>query len=412
MSPAAPPPAPARPGAPSRPGRRHRPLRRVAAAAAVTALAAGGSALASVGPASAATSGTTSALPQAPAGWLAQLARSERTPAARAANAAAVARLGEPARTLPRFRGSFTTDGTTYRYTMLGAKPESGRTVALHTVVVPLVMRFTGFPSGDVTFQPGQAVGNILTSPIFQTARYVNGRGQLTDQFQRATFASRMAPGWHTLMAPPVVSRPFTITVTPKTGQLQQVGGAPLGNMSIDAFDAQLHRILPKLGLGPDQTPLFVTQAVTADALGYHDAFPVPDGSGGQRVQTLMYTSWIDIAQIGPLLADVSTLNHEVAEWVDDPYIDNHTPQWAFPPKNEVCFGEGLEVGDPIGNGPDFALFPTIPVRLNGYTYHLQNLSTLQWFSREVPSSAFKGIYSFPDTTQITTPSAPCPPPS
>lgn len=397
---------------PSRPHRTGRRVHRLAAVATATMLAAGAAALTAAGPATASTPAGPAALPQAPAAWLAELARSERMPATRTANAAAVARLGEAARTLPRFRSSFVTDGTTYRYTMLGAKPESGRTVALHTVVVPLVMRFTGFPSGDVTFQPGQAVGNILTSPIFQTARYVNGRGQFTDQFQRATFASRMAPGWHTLMAPPVVSRPFTITVTPKTGQLQQVGGAPLGNMNIDAFDRQLHRILPKLGLGPDQTPLFVTQAVTADALGYHDAFPVPDGQGGSRVQTLMYTSWIDVAQIGPLLADISTLNHEVAEWVDDPYIDNVTPDWAFPPKDQVCGGDVLEVGDPIGNGPDFALFPTIPVRLNGYTYHLQNLSTLQWFSREVPSSAFRGIYSFPDTTQVTSPSAPCPPPS
>ena len=64
-------------------------------------------------------------------------------------------------------------------------------------------------------------------------------------------------------------------------------------------------------------------------------------------------------------------------------------PLWAFPPKNEVC-GDNpfLEVGDPQGNGPDFALFPVVPVRINGFTYHLQDLALLQWFSREVPSSA------------------------
>ena len=49
-------------------------------------------------------------------------------------------------------------------------------------------------------------------------------------------------------------------------------------------------------------------------------------------------------------------------------------------------------------------------VPLGGFTYHLQNLSLLQWFSRESPSSAFDGWYSYPDPTQITTPSVDCPP--
>jgi hypothetical protein len=331
-------------------------------------------------------------------------------PAGRAAAVAAVARAKQSEKGLPSFTSSFTTDGVTYPYTMLGAAPASGRTTELKTVVVPLTMVFTGFDQ-DATFDPAFAVRNMLRSPIYNDATYLNGRGQFGDQLQRATFWNQMDAKhqWHTKLADPDLSRTFTITVTPGTGQLETYHGAAIGNMNIDAFDAELHAILPKLHLDPDQTPLFVTQSVTADALGYHDAFMVPNGHGGQRVQTLMWSSWLDVAQVGPLLADISTLNHEVGEWIDDPFVDNLTPAWAFPPFNQECGDVYLEVGDPQGNGPDYALFPTVPMTLNGYTYHLQDLVMLPWFSRQSPSTAYRGWYAFPDPTQITTPSVDCP---
>jgi hypothetical protein len=147
-----------------------------------------------------------------------------------------------------------------------------------------------------------------------------------------------------------------------------------------------------------------------ADALGYHDAYPVVNNDGTETLQTLMYSSWLDPAIAGDLLADISTLNHEVGEWYDDPFVNNPAPLWAFPPSNVVC-GDNpfLEVGDPQGNGPEFFLFPTVAVPLNGYTYHLQDLAMLPWFARETPSSALNGWYSFPDTTQLTSPSVDCP---
>jgi hypothetical protein len=312
---------------------------------------------------------------------------------------------------LPTFSSSFRTGGTTYPYTMLGSAPASGRTTQLKTVIVPLRMVFKGFAQ-NVTFDPSSAVTNMVQSPVYREAQFLNGRGQFGDQLQRATFWNQMdgKRQWHTLLAEPERSRTFTITVTPDTGQLDTLGTHPIGNMNIDLFDAQLHAILPALHLAADETPLFVTQSVTADALGYHDAFMVPDGRGGQRVQTLMWSSWLDVADVGPLLADVSTLNHEVGEWLDDPYITNGAPLWAFPPFNTTC-GDipFVEVGDPQGNGPDFDLFPTVPVRLGGFTYHLQDMALLPWFSRETPSTAFKGWYAFPDPTQLTSPSVDCP---
>jgi hypothetical protein len=341
----------------------------------------------------------------------ADLARLRQVDAHPAAVPTSVAAARERTRGLPTFTGSYDVAGVTYPYTMLGTPPASGRTARLKTVLVPLRMAFTGFAK-DVTFDPAFAVRNMMRSPLYQDASYPNGRGQFADQMQRATFWGQMdsRKRWHTLLAEPDVSRTFTITVTPATGTVEDLNGAPLGNMSIDAFDAQLHAILPALHLDADETPLFVTQSVTADALGYHDAFAVPDGEGGQRTQTLIWSSWLDAAQVGPLLGDVSTLNHEVAEWVNDPFVDNAAPLWAFPPFNISC-GDNpyVEVGDPQGNGPDYASFPTIPVRLGGYTYHLQDLALLQWFTRQSPSSAYHGWYAFPDASQLTTPAVDCP---
>jgi len=159
-------------------------------------------------------------------------------------------------------------------------------------------MVFTGF-SQNATFEPGFAVRNMIRSPMYDEAPFLNGRGQFGDQFQRATFWNQMDPAhrWHTLLSEPDVSRAFTITVTPDTGSLATINGGLIGNMNIDLFEAQLVAILPKLHLDADQTPLFVTQSVTADALGFHDAVMVPAEHNSQRVQSFIWSSTISVCR-------------------------------------------------------------------------------------------------------------------
>jgi len=69
------------------------------------------------------------------------------------------------------------------------------------------------------------------------------------------------------------------------------------------------------------------------------------------------------------------------------------------------CGGNLLEVGDPV----EVAADPSFPVTVDNYTYHPQTLATLQWFSRQTPSSAIDHAYSFPGENQLTSPSQPCP---
>jgi hypothetical protein len=310
----------------------------------------------------------------------------------------------------------------TYPYTMVGYPPKSGRTTTLRSVIIPLRMKFVFFEDQPVVFEPTKAVNNIMKSPMYREARFENGTGQFGDQLQRATFWNKMDPQheWHVKMDRPRVTRTFDVLVEPDIGELFRTApaGDPnsvlIGNMRFGAMDSTIHTILQSIDITPDEVPVFITYDVIIDALGYHDAFPVGNSDGTEVLQTLIFTSWLEPAAFGDLLADVSTFNHELGELLNDPYVNNIVPLWQYPPPTDsraVCADNPfLEVGDPQGNGPTFDDFPTVPIDLNGYTYHLQDLVMLPWFAGEKPSSAQNGWYDFPDTRQITRPFVPCAP--
>jgi hypothetical protein len=318
----------------------------------------------------------------------------------------------------PHFASSFSVGGTTYPYTMVGYRPQSGRTSVIKTVIIPLRMNFNYFgDKADVSksFDPAGAVANMIGSPVYRSANYPNGYGQFGDQMQRAAFWNRMDPGhnWHVVMAAPSVAPTIDVYVTPETGSLSQdAAGNSFGDVLIDFMDAQAQTILQLMDLDPDVVPVFVTSGVTAEALGYHTAYPIATRNGGSKLQTYIYTSWLDPTQVSPLFADVSTFNHELAEWLNDPFVNNIVPNWAYPPSSDpasTCSGNPyLEVGDPQGNGPTFRDFPTIPVVLSGVTYHLQQVVLWQWFADEAPSSAYGGWYTFPQPSSLKQPAVYC----
>jgi len=317
----------------------------------------------------------------------------------------------------PHFSSSFTVNGVTYPFTMVGHPPTSGASTVFRSVIVPLRMNFTGFgTNGTVshTFEPGPAVVNVVHSPLYRPATFPNGFGQFGDQMQRAAFWNLMDKGhhWHVLMDEPEVLPTIDIEVTPEIGTLSQdAAGNLFGDVFIDFMDSQIRTILQFLGLDGDVLPVFVTNGVTAEALGYHTAYPLD--ADGDRLQTFIYTSWLDPALVDPLFADVSTFNHELLEWMNDPFINNQTPDWFYPPPTDpttVCSQNPfLEVGDPQGNGPTFADFPTFESKIQGVTYHLQQLVLWQWFTDQVPSSAFGGWYTFPVPSSLTVPAVYCP---
>jgi hypothetical protein len=48
---------------------------------------------------------------------------------------------------------------------------------------------------------------------------------------------------------------------------------------------------------------------VTAEALGYHSAYPVTNRANSVTLQTFIYTSWLDPALVDPIIGDVSFLS-------------------------------------------------------------------------------------------------------
>ena len=323
----------------------------------------------------------------------------------------------EHSRSLPHFSSSFTVAGVTYPYTMLGYPPPSGRPAHIHSVLVPLRMKFAGFgPNKDVaiTFDPKDAVTNILHSPIFQDASFPNGVGQFNEMMQRATFWNKMDAEreWHVKFAPPKIMHTIDIEVTPEFGTLIQSGSAMFGDVLFDFLDSQARTIIQLIGFDPDEIPIFVTQNCTAQGRGYHRAFSIPNEDGSETFQTAIYTSWFDPALVDPMFADVSTLNHETGELFNDPFINNAVPEWRNPPESDpaagCAFNPLLEVGDPQHNRQTLFDFPAVAISVDGVTYHLQDLVMLPWFADEVPSSAQNGWYDFPATTEITTPAVYC----
>lgn len=322
-------------------------------------------------------------------------------------------------RSLPHFSSSFAVGGVVYPYTMLGYAPPSGRTAHLHSVIVPLRMRFKYFGKNqdvNVDFDPRDAVKNIVNSPMYQDAQFPNGVGQFADLMQRATFWNKMDPEreWHVRMARPKVMPTIDIEVTPETGTLSQDSNGNLfGDVLIDFLDSQARTIIQLTPIDSDEVPIFVTQNVTAEALGYHSAFSVANPDGSETLQTMIYTSWLDPRLVDPLFADVSTFNHEEAEWINDPFINNVVPDWMYPPPTDprsVCsFNPYLEVGDPQGNGATYDDFPTVVITIDGVGYHLQQLVMLPWFADEQPSSAENGWYTFPAPGSLTVPARYCP---
>lgn len=320
-------------------------------------------------------------------------------------------------KSFPHFSSSFSVGGHVYPFTMVGFPPRSGRSARFTSVIVPLRMNFFGFGPNkniDHSFDPAPAVENIVNSPLYQPARFPNGVGQFVDQMQRAAFWNKMDEEhrWHVSMEAPRVTRTVDIEVTPETGKLFAAGNDFFGDVLIDFMDAEILTILQFAGVGPDELPIFVTGDCTAEALGYHTAFVVANDDDTQTLQTYIYTSWLDPNKVPPIIADVSTINHELAEWANDPFINNFVPTWRYPPETDpraVCSDNPfLEVGDPQGNGPTFDDYPTAVVRLKDVDYHLQQLVLFQWFTDEVPSSAYRGWYTFPIPTSLTVPAVYC----
>ena len=87
-------------------------------------------------------------------------------------------------------------------------------------------------------------------------------------------------------------------------------------------------------------------------------------------------------------------LSHEVSELYNDPFVDTNVSPWV---SGGLQFAQAnLETGDVIEDMANTDVIYKVPLNPNGkpYTYRLQNVATLEWFTRN-PFNG--GIYSWPN---------------
>ena len=315
--------------------------------------------------------------------------------------------------TVPHWTSSFTYQGVTYPYTMVGTNPATNSTTTVDVAIIPFDFVFASGDSLDATTK----VSNVLGSPNFQNATYTSGITQFGDAVQRAEFwpaVSTSSSAWHTLINPAPTVYPTQVIQVPQNQATLGVGRVShklLALMSASWFSDRLHEAINSLHISSTTLPIILTyntflyqhSLANCCILGYHGAFPSVNGNGNQQIQTFAFAAWTDPKIFPPGWADVLPLSHEISEWMNDPFIHNFVPPWEFPGITGSCQGN-LETGDPLEVLPH----PDFPVTINGFTYHPQTEAILPWFAREVPSSALGGAYSYPDASKLTGPSQPC----
>jgi hypothetical protein len=221
------------------------------------------------------------------------------------------------------------------------------------------------------------------------------GRTQYVDAFQRANFwsdVSTTSPRYHVTLTSPKVLSTQVISVPAASAQ---VFSGPCGNYAKVDFGFYVMTLLGLSSELPEVTPdslaivltynVFLTDPVTPGGaiLGFHYAIDL-----GAGVQTFISAAYSDPG-IFSGNADITTLSHEVGEWMDDPLANNPTPGWLAGQATQ-CQSD-LEVGDPV-SGVSFA------VTKGAITYHPEDLVFLPWFARQLPSTSVNGWYTFLNT--------------
>ena len=318
---------------------------------------------------------------------------------------------------VPHFSGSFELKGTAYPFTIVGAKPQLNTTTEVPVQIIPISLFFEEFVDENgapIILDPGAIVPRVQASPNFHDAQYATGTTQFADAVQRAQFNATAGKDWHTLLGAPQIMKSLRIAVprgdakvyrNPSTGVVYAI-------VDTDFFLSQLNTMIQMANLSPDALAIALTSNVflapqkdikKCCVLGFHTSFDVGEMAQVKFVQTFIWASWVEQGILGPGLADVTPMSHEISEWMNNPFGNNAVPAWQVP--NSTGCQSNLETGDPLALMPNAGY----PVVIDGFTFHPQNQVLMQWFQRGATSDAFEGAFSFPDQSIMTGPSQACP---
>lgn len=296
--------------------------------------------------------------------------------------------------------------------TFVGTDPSKAGagTTTIPTVIIPVAFTFQGLrisPTDPACNDTVPITTRVQSSPIFNST--VNwtagptslGTTQYVDAVQRGNFwntVSTVSPNYHILLQP-TLAAPVTLDAS-NFAILSGVNQAcplrfPL-QIPKAAMDQEVQALIQQLHITPNQLPIFLTYNVgfLLDQgglfLGYHFA---------TGAQTYVVATYADLGLLDFPVEDVSILSHEIAEWMNDPLLSNQVVPWGNTADQQGC-SPILEVGDPLTS-------KIFAVQSANFTYHMQELAFVPWFTRTFPSFSVNGWYSSQGTFQ--TPAPPCP---
>ena len=341
-------------------------------------------------------------------------------------------------RTIPHWWGSALDphNGITYGYNMVGADPNhcsgSDCSVTIETDITPIIVNV-----GGLTFNGGDVLAATLASPQFAmndygstpfattgAANLPRGAGgvlsqgdsgnqlQLEDATMRAQFNQTGGSPYHVILHPNI--HPAVVINVPQNhGVLLQSGrGVIFADVNIGWWSAQIANLETKAD--PTHLAIYLTNNVllyegkdvfNCCVIGYHGTYAVGGGSintnGNAKVQTFAWASWVQPGIYARpnggtdwALQDIHALSHEIAEWGDDPFVNNTVEPWLTPTAPQYGCSGILETGDPVvaigfamgtntfQQGPN----PNGSQSADGY-YHPEDEVYLPWFLRLAPNN-------------------------
>jgi hypothetical protein len=328
-------------------------------------------------------------------------------------------------------------NGITYGYNMVGANPNSctgsACSAAVTADIIPLNVVVAGrtFSGEDVlpaTLASPQFVLSDYGSTPFATAAgafpnlpaFIRGPGgvlsqgdaglqlQLQDATMRAQFNKTGSSPYH-LRLNTVTHNAITIVVPSAKGTLLQSGrGVVFAAVDYGWWGNRIINLLGSLGyVDPTNLPIFLTNDVllfsgaNCCTIGFHGAKnAAANGQGNPPVQTFAWASWLSPGIYARpdggtdwAVQDIHPLSHEIAEWADDPFVNNLVEPWLTPTAPQYGCTDILENGDPVvgigfakgtntfEQGPN----PNGTQSADGY-YHPEDEVFLPWFVRLAPN--------------------------
>ena len=215
-------------------------------------------------------------------------------------------------------------------------------------VTVPLFDAAGSFTGNEVTFDGSTKVPNTVASPHLPAGAFRRGQSgqhspvgrrdaardllQLADAGLRRLARAAQAPFITDTVATADFFDGFAIDFGDGTPLFAFVAG--------EFIDGIIGSYLATHTIKPDTLPIFATYNALlfyggdpingCCVLGYHDAIVTGTKGTDLVVQTFIFEDWNDTGIFTvPAVADVHAISHEVAEWLNDPFLQQRSCRHA-----------------------------------------------------------------------------------